>query len=354
MAMPPTVELGPGACCVRIIDQTLLPGRLEVLELRELEQIAEAIERLRVRGAPAIGCAAAAALAVVARQAAELGLDAMKQRLEEAADRLARTRPTAVNLFWAIDLMRSIWRQWSGSADELADALEQKARWVIEDDLQRCRSIGRHGAELVPDGANILTHCNAGGLATAGYGTALGVIRAAHEQGKRIHVWVDETRPLLQGARLTAFELMQDGIPCTVICDNMAASLMAAGRVDLVVVGADRIARNGDVANKIGTYNLAVLCRHHGVEFYVAAPLSTFDPSIASGAEIPIEQRKPDEVSLLAGFGKVSITPEGAQIYNPAFDVTPAELVSAIITERGVIRPPYEPAIEKLMGSGES
>ncbi len=321
---------------------------LKVIQLPDVDAVAEAIKRLRVRGAPAIGCTAAAGIALAAATAEAQSLDQLKRRLAAAHEQLAATRPTAVNLFWALERMKAIWKTWDGDSDELRNRLSTEASFIIDDDLARCRAIGRYGGELLPDGANVLTHCNAGALATAGYGTALGVIRGAVEQGKKVHVWVDETRPILQGARLTAFELQADGIPCTVICDNMAATLMAAGRVDCVVVGADRIAANGDVANKIGTYSLAVLCRHHGIPFYVAAPLSTVDFSLSSGAQIPIEERAPEEVSWLGGFAKNSVVPEGVQVYNPAFDVTPAELVTAIITEKGVARHPLGEGLRVL------
>lgn len=350
MALPPTVEWLPDEPAVRIIDQTLLPGELKQITLQSVDQVAEAIQVLRVRGAPAIGCAAAAGMALAAALSDADCLGEVQEALAHAHDTLAGTRPTAVNLFWALERMRTIWQGWQGDCTSLRLALSAEAQAIIDDDLERCRAIGRHGAELMPDDGNVLTHCNAGALATAGYGTALGVIRGAVEQGKRLHVWVDETRPLLQGARLTAFELSADGIPCTVICDNMAASLMAAGRVDCVVVGADRIAANGDVANKIGTYGLAVLCHHHNVPFYVAAPMSTVDLSLPDGSAIPIEQRKREEIEWLAGFGKQAVVPQAAATYNPAFDVTPAELITAIVTEKGIARPPYEQALRELAG----
>ncbi|MBC7289439.1 MAG: S-methyl-5-thioribose-1-phosphate isomerase, partial [Armatimonadetes bacterium] len=273
--LPPTVQWDSDQVVIKIIDQRQLPARLHIVELETVQDVADAIRTLRVRGAPAIGCTAAAAIALAAMRSQARSVEELRRELRSAEETLAATRPTAVNLFWALERMRRIWNTWTGHVDELRRRLSAEAAAIITDDLERCRAIGRHGAELIPDGANVLTHCNAGALATAGYGTALGVIRGAVEHGKRVHVWVDETRPILQGARLTAFELMADEIPCTVICDNMAASLMRAGRVDCVVVGADRIAANGDVANKIGTYSLAVLCRHHSIPFYVAAPLST-------------------------------------------------------------------------------
>jgi methylthioribose-1-phosphate isomerase len=263
-----------------------------------------------------------------------------------------------VNLFWALERVMHIARLAALiSPQRVRDRVLHEAREIVAEDIERCRGIGRRGAPLLPEAGNVLTHCNAGALATAGYGTALGVIRAAVEAGKQIHVWADETRPLLQGARLTAWEMHAEGIPCTVLCDNAAASLMAQGQVDCVVVGADRIAANGDVANKIGTYGVAVLARAHGVPFYVAAPLSTLDPATPSGKEIVIEQRDEREVTLVAGRLKEPITPEGVPAYNPAFDVTPAELVTAIITEQAVLRPPYGEAIAEqfsLLGLEET
>jgi methylthioribose-1-phosphate isomerase len=354
--MPPTlqwIEL-PDGPALRLIDQTRLPNELAFIDCVTLEQVAEAIKVLRVRGAPAIGCAAAFGLALVAARSQAVSVEGLRDELKQARDVLAATRPTAVNLFWALD--RVVSGVGGGTARQGTDAptREELVTWVVreaqaimDDDLERCRSMGRHGAELIPSGANVLTHCNAGALATAGYGTALGVIRAAHEAGKGIHVWVDETRPLLQGARLTAWELVREGIPATVIADNMAGSLMRAGKIDCAVVGSDRIAGNGDVANKIGTYSVARLCQAHDIPFYVAAPFSTVDLSLSSGDEIPIEQRDPDEISLLGHLTTRSATPEGVGIYNPAFDVTPAELVAAIITERGVLRPPYVEALRR-------
>ena len=334
----------PQGGIVRMVDQTLLPNETVMLDCTELEQVAEAIRMLRVRGAPAIGCTAAQGMALVASRSTAADTEALLGELREAKDILAATRPTAVNLFWALDrMMRNAVELANRGLEpaEMARALAAEAVAITEDDLDRCRRIGKHGAELIPQGAHILTHCNAGALATAGYGTALGVIRAAHEQGKDIHVWADETRPLLQGARLTAWEMQQEGIPCTVICDNMAGYLMQQGRVDCVVVGADRIAANGDAANKIGTYSVAVLAHHHAVPFYVAAPFSTVDFALPSGQDIPIEERDHREVSHLAHLAEKPAVPEGADIYNPAFDPTPSDLIAAIITEVGVLRPPY-------------
>ncbi len=348
-ALPPTLELVPaaGGYVLRLLDQTLLPNQEAVLELVTVPQVCEAIRMLRVRGAPAIGCAAACGVAVAASRSQATSLDDLRQELHEAIRALAATRPTAVNLFWALERMRAIVENGDDVA-ELVAALVSEAQAIIADDVDRCRRIGQHGATLIPRGARILTHCNAGALATAGYGTALGVIRAAHEQGKVAQVWVDETRPLLQGARLTAYELQREGIPCTVICDNMAASLMAQGGVDCAVVGADRIAANGDVANKIGTYGVAVACQHHGLPLYVAAPLSTVDYDLRDGAAIPIEQRDTREVVHLAHLSEKAVVPDGVAVYNPAFDVTPAKLVKAIVTEAGVVRAPYVTALGRL------
>lgn len=332
-----------------IIDQTLLPNEYRIIELADLESIAEAIVSLRVRGAPAIGCAAAYGLCVCAGQVRVGGVQELQAEIERAARILASTRPTAVNLFWALNRMQAVAEANYESPDALREALLAEAHRIRDDDDAACRRMGSLGAELVPDGAGIITHCNAGGLATSGYGTALGVIRAAHESGKRVHVYVDETRPLLQGARLTAWEMKTLGIPAILSCDVAASTHLASGRVQLAITGADRIAANGDVANKIGTLGLAVLCRHYGVPFYVAAPLSTFDSTLASGDAIPIEERSADEVSSLYGTS-IAPTVEGSfTIANPAFDVTPAQLVSALITERGILRPPYHEAIRAVL-----
>ena len=329
---------------VRMIDQTRLPNEEVLLDCAELEQVAEAIRMLRVRGAPAIGCTAAQGMALVASRSEAADIEALMCELGQAREVLAATRPTAVNLFWALNRMMAKAEELAASGgpkEGVVTGLIQEAVAITADDLERCKRIGRHGAEVVPQGANVLTHCNAGALATAGYGTALGVIRAAHEQGKGIHVWADETRPLLQGARLTAWELQREGIPCTVITDNVAGYLMLQGKVDRVVVGADRIAANGDAANKIGTYSVAVLAHHHGVPFYVAAPFSTVDFEVHSGKDIPIEERDHEEVTMLAHLASKPVCPRGVQVYNPAFDPTPSDLIAAIITEMGVIRPPY-------------
>jgi methylthioribose-1-phosphate isomerase len=315
-----------------------------------VEEVARAIEDLVVRGAPAIGCTAALGLARAAVVCDAADLDELERELDAASERLARTRPTAVNLFWALGRMREVARRAvaapGATLAAVRDALVREARAMVDEDVEACRAIGRASLPLVPDEARILTHCNAGGLATAGYGTALGVVRAAFEAGRRPVVLADETRPFLQGARLTAWELARDGIPVTVITDSMAGHLMRCGDVDLVVVGADRIAANGDVANKIGTYTLAVLAREHGIPFYVAAPLSTVDPATPTGADIPIEERGREEV---AEFGARPVVPEGVPVRHPAFDVTPAALVTAIVTERGVARPPYPRSLADLL-----
>ncbi|MFP4250930.1 MAG: S-methyl-5-thioribose-1-phosphate isomerase [Armatimonadota bacterium] len=348
--VPPTVTWNEDRGTVRMIDQTRLPGELVMLDCSDVECVAQAIERLSVRGAPAIGCTAALGMALAAHISDATEIEELKGDLRAARERLAATRPTAVNLFWALNQMdRVIERNADEGVDDLRDALLERAEEIVEDDLQRCMAIGRNALELIPQGANILTHCNAGALATAGYGTALGVIRAAHEAGKNVHVWVDETRPLLQGARLTAWELCAEGIDATLITDNMAGYVMGQGKVNCVVVGSDRIAANGDVANKIGTYTVAVLADRHDVPFYVAAPVSTIDYELASGDLIPIEERSHEEVSMLAHRVDEPVCPDIA-IYAPAFDVTPHDLVAAIITEKGVARPPY---VESLRGMAD-
>jgi methylthioribose-1-phosphate isomerase len=317
---------------LRLLDQTLLPTQVVYRDCRTVEEVREAICALRVRGAPAIGVAAAFGLVLHMQQHDGA---APEHHFEQGFACLAGSRPTAVNLRWALERMRRRMRQATLSADSLRQLLDE-ALAIAEEDRQMCAAMGRHGAPLIADGQGVLTHCNTGALATAGAGTALAVLAAAAEQGKRFQVYADETRPLLQGARLTAWELRQLGIPVTLICDSMAAQVMKEGRVHLVVVGADRIAANGDTANKIGTYGVAVLAQAHGIPFYVAAPSSTFDLSLPSGNGIPIEQRDPREVTH--GFGRQT-APDGVAVYNPAFDVTPHSLIAGIITERGVIRP---------------
>jgi methylthioribose-1-phosphate isomerase len=330
--------IGDESGCVRILDQTLLPTEVAFRDCRSVEEVWEAIRALRVRGAPAIGIAAAMGVVVGLQQLDERRRGAFDHRLREVIGYLRTSRPTAVNLFWALERMQRTATPHLERmpAAELRRLLLREALAIEEEDRRMCQAIGRIGAELIRAGQGILTHCNAGALATADYGTALAALFAAAEQGKSIHVFADETRPLLQGARLTAWELQQRGIPVTLICDNMAAQVMKEGRVQLVIVGADRIAANGDTANKIGTYGVALLARAHDVPFYVAAPSSTFDLSLPTGDAIPIEQRDPREITH--GFGKQT-APEGVQVYNPAFDVTPAHLIAGIITERGLIRP---------------
>jgi len=327
-----------------LLDQRVLPVVESMCRCSDPTGVADAIRTMVVRGAPAIGVAAAFGL-VLAVQIARKKKRPWRKAFEEAAKELAATRPTAVNLFWAIGRMRDAASALPDDPDTAAARLEKEALAILEQDVAANRAMGAHGAKLLPAKASVLTHCNAGALATAGYGTALGVIRAAVAAGKRVHVYVDETRPFLQGSRLTAWELMRDGIPCTLITDSMAASILAAGKIDAAIVGADRVAGNGDVANKIGTYGVAVLCRAHKVPFYVAAPLSTIDPSVRTGKGIPIEERDPSEVTHLMGK---RVAPYGVPVSNPAFDVTPARYVSAIVTEKGVLVPPLAKAIRKL------
>jgi methylthioribose-1-phosphate isomerase len=344
--MLPTIEWTDDA--VVMIDQRKLPGSEVYVSCRTAQEVARAIKTMVIRGAPAIGVAAAMGLALGMRRSRATGTRQCATEFQKLCDQMAATRPTAVNLFWAIDRMKSAFAdaaQGGASVDEIRRRLEDEARRIHDEDVASCRAMGAHGATLVPETARILTHCNAGAQATAGYGTALGVIRAAAEQGKRVAVLADETRPFLQGARLTAWELVKDGIDTTVITDNMAGAMMRGGQVDLVVVGADRIAANGDVANKIGTYAVAVLAREHGIPFYVAAPLSTIDLATADGSRIPIEERPEREVTHV---GSSRVTPEGARIRNPAFDVTPARFVTAIVTERGIAHPPFTDSLAAL------
>lgn len=332
------LALGNGE--VRMLDQTRLPGEVASVTLRSWPEVVDAIKTMVVRGAPAIGVAAAMGVALAAQRGpGELG--ALREELVRAGQALRAARPTAVNLAWAVDAQLRIVADHPGPAPDLVAALATAARRLHADEVDRCERIGAHGQALVHRGARILTHCNAGALATGGYGTALGVVRAAFAADPTVRVIVDETRPLLQGARLTTWELGQEGIPYTLIADNMAATMMAEGRVTHVVVGADRIAANGDVVNKIGTYGVAILAREHGIPFIVAAPTSTLDLSLRSAAEIPIEERAGVEILGIGLFGR-SATPEGATVANPAFDRTPHRLVSAIVTEQGVHRPPYD------------
>jgi methylthioribose-1-phosphate isomerase len=329
---------------LRLLDQTQLPSRMEWIDCRQVETVWEAIKMLRVRGAPAIGIAAAYGVLLAGQEQSDL--ESRRAAIREASRYLATSRPTAVNLFWALRRMERILEMPFAGSDELSAALLAEARCIEEEDRQMCHAIGRAGALLIPQDATLLTHCNAGGLATSEYGTALSVMFTCQDQGKQIAVYVDETRPLWQGARLTAWELQGRGIPTTVICDSMAAHVMQVRRVDAVIVGADRITARGDVANKIGTYGLAVVARYHGVPFYVAAPSSTFDMSLTDGAQIPIEQR--DSSEIVRPFG-MELAPEGAEAYNPAFDVTPAELITAIITEGGLIQPVNESNVRRCL-----
>jgi methylthioribose-1-phosphate isomerase len=331
-------RLTPGR--IRLLDQTRLPSEVAWLETEDLETVWQAIRTLQVRGAPAIGIAAAMGVAAWAQQATGPEAAAVLQRAEDACDRLATARPTAVNLFWALNRMRRVARAHAGlSADALRERLASEAVAIRDEDAAMCRAIGGHGAALLHDGDTVLTHCNAGALATSELGTALAPIYVAQERGLRVAVIADETRPLLQGARLTAWELQQAGVDVTLICDNMAAQVMREGRVSIVFVGADRIAANGDTANKIGTYGVAVLARAHRIPFYVLAPSSTFDPDTADGDAIPIEQRGREEVA--AGFGRVT-APPGVKVYSPAFDVTPVDLITGFVTERGIGRSPAD------------
>ncbi len=331
---------------VVMIDQTRLPRVEEYVTCRTYEEVAAAIKTMIIRGAPAIGVAAAMGVALGVKQAHQETLDA---EFATICDTLAATRPTAVNLFWAIDRMKRLYAAVKHQGlDAVRAAMEAEAVKVYEEDIAINKAMGAHGAPLVPDGRTVLTHCNAGALATAGYGTALGVIRAAVAAGKKIDVFADETRPFLQGARLTAWELMQDRIPTKLITDNMAGHFLKSGRIGCVIVGADRIARNGDVANKVGTYGVAVLAKENGVPFYVAAPVSTLDLTLDSGDQIPIEQRPATEVTEVFG---VPLAPENVEVENPAFDVTPARYVTAIITEKGVARAPYAESLTALAKS---
>ena len=343
--MLPTIAREADA--VVMIDQRKLPAREVYVRCKTAAEVARAIKTMVIRGAPAIGVAAAMGIAFGVRRSTATGTQKCAAEFYRVCELMASTRPTAVNLFWAIDRMKHAFAAAAKSGDsveQIKDRLDREAQNIHDEDVSSCRAIGAFGAAVVPDDARILTHCNAGALATAGYGTALGVIRGAVEAGKHVTVFADETRPFLQGARLTAWELVRDGIPTTVIADNMAGALMRRGNVDLVVVGADRIAANGDAANKIGTYSVAVLAREHSIPFYVAAPLSTIDLKTPDGQHIPIEERNAREVTHISGS---QLVPDGALVWNPAFDVTPHQLISGIITERGIFRPPYTEALAR-------
>jgi methylthioribose-1-phosphate isomerase len=335
------------AAGVRFIDQTKLPTEEVYVTCKDYKEVANAIRTMIVRGAPAIGVAAAMGVAIGARRSKATTLTELERQLDVVCNAIAETRPTAVNLFWAIRRMREKFDELrSLPVERIKTELVAEAQRMHVEDIAANEAMGQHGAVLLPNSGGILTHCNAGALATAGYGTALGVIRAAVESGKKLHVFADETRPFLQGSRLTAWELMKDGIPTTVIADNMAGAMMRQGKIGAVVVGADRIAANGDVANKIGTYTVAVLAKEHGIPFYVAAPTSTVDLNTPDGSKIPIEQRASTEVTHLAGK---QIAPDAVRVENPAFDVTPSKYVAAIITERGVARAPYEESLAGLV-----
>jgi methylthioribose-1-phosphate isomerase len=343
--MLPTIDWQADA--IVMVDQRKLPGQEIYVRCRTAQEVAKAIRTMVIRGAPAIGVAAAMGIAMGMRRSTATGTKQFTTEFQKTCDMMAATRPTAVNLFWAIDRMKRSFAEGAHAGEspaELAARLEREARLIHDEDVASCRAMGGFGAEIVPDGARVLTHCNAGALATAGYGSALGVVRAAIERGKKIAVFADETRPFLQGARLTAWELVREGINTTVITESMAGPLMRAGEIDIVVVGADRIAANGDTANKIGTYTVAVLAHEHKIPFYVAAPLSTIDLSTPDGDHIPIEERDRREVSHL---GSARLTPEGANIRNPAFDVTPHRYIAGIITEKGIFRPRYSESLKR-------
>jgi methylthioribose-1-phosphate isomerase len=334
---------------IRLVDQRRLPLETRWVVCRGLNEVIDAIKGMAIRGAPAIGVAAAMGLALGAQSIEAQEYETFRDKFLQMTRDMESARPTAVNIRWAVERMKEIVDEMRGrGVDEIKEALKRASQDILERDIEINRRIGEHGLPLIPDRATILTHCNAGSLATGGYGTALGVIRAAHEAGKDIHVVVDETRPLLQGMRLTAFELMEEGIPATVIVDSAAGYLMRGGRVDLVIIGADRIAANGDTANKVGSYQLAVLAKENRIPFYVAAPLSTFDLTLQEGDQIPIEERDPKEVTT---FGGQQLGPEGLAAFNPAFDITPATYISAIITEKGVLRPPLGKNIRRMAGN---
>jgi methylthioribose-1-phosphate isomerase len=349
--MIPTLEWTDAG--VRFLDQTRLPLEETYVVAKTYQDVADVITTMVVRGAPAIGVAAAMGVALGAKRSRAATVDELSRYVKKISEVLAATRPTAVNLFWAIqrigDRFESLKAQPGVTVEAIRAGLIDEAQKMYDEDIAACRAMGDFGASLMPDEGGVLTHCNAGALATCGYGTALGVIRSAIAEGRKLHVYADETRPFLQGARLTAWELMHDGIPTTVLCDNMAASRMKAGKIQAVVVGADRIAANGDVANKIGTYGVAVLAKEHGIPFYVAAPWSTIDLKTATGDAIPIEERAEVEVTH---HGGKQLTPHGVGIENPAFDVTPAKYVTAIITERGVLRAPYSESLKEMELAG--
>ena len=330
---------------VRLLDQRKLPREVRYIECRDASAVAQAIRNMTIRGAPAIGVAAAMGIALAAKKIRSGNLEVFRRTLEDVCQKMRKTRPTAVNLFWAASRMEALLRRDVASVEELRRSLEEEALRIYEEDVAVNRRIGEHGKDLVEDGKGVITHCNAGALATADYGTALGVIRAAWAEGKRFHVYVDETRPMCQGARLTAWELVQEKIPATVLTDSMAAWLMKKKEIALSLVGADRIARNGDTANKIGTYGLAIISRWHGVPLYVAAPISTLDLSLRSGADIPIEERASQEVTHFHGR---RITPAGVNAFNPSFDVTSHNLIEGIITEEGIVRKPFERNLKSL------
>src|SRR5215831_2167088 len=343
--MLPTIAREPDA--VVMIDQRKLPVEEIYVRCKSAAEVARAIKTMIIRGAPAIGVAAAMGIALGMRKSKSTGTQKFAAEFQNVCELMAATRPTAVNLFWAIDRMKRIFSaavQSGESVDQIKARLDREAELIHDEDVASCRAMGAFGAEVVPRDAKILTHCNAGALATAGYGTALGVIRGAVESGKAVAVYADETRPFLQGARLTAWELVRDGIQTTVITDNMAGALMRQGKVNFVVVGADRIAANGDTANKIGTYSVAVLAREHQIPFYVAAPLSTIDLKTPDGQQIPIEERQAKEVTHIKG---AQVAPDGALVWNPAFDVTPHHLIAGIITERGICRPPFAESLRR-------
>jgi len=338
---------------VVMIDQRKLPAQEVYVRCRTAPEVARAIKTMVIRGAPAIGVAAAMGIAIGMRKSKATGTQKFAAEFHKICELMAGTRPTAVNLFWAIERMKRVFAetaQAGASVEQIKDRLDAEAQAIHDEDVASCRALGAFGADVVPADARVLTHCNAGALATAGYGTALGVIRGAVEQGKKVAVFADETRPFLQGARLTAWELVRDGIDTTIITDNMSGALMRLGKVDLVVVGADRIAANGDTANKIGTYGVAVLARAHRIPFYVAAPLSTIDLDTPDGEHIPIEERSAREVTHV---GSSQLAPEGARVWNPAFDVTPHQYIAGIITERGIFRPPYSESLRSAFAAEE-